>query len=180
MKNLFVLLLVILVTSCNSSNKNTSQEAVSDYEDEMVVSLGDWQQGYYKDEFGDATDTKLVFQQVEGTFHYNDTDKMDMTADIIVDEEDVFFRLKSSTYEAEQDDITFSFKDESGSVTDFQMIANKNGYISAATEEGEAALRELLYRGGVLKVVAEVRWLGATKTYNFSFNADELENALNY
>jgi hypothetical protein len=180
MKYLFVLLFVILVTSCNSSNKNTSQEAVSDYEDEMVVSLGDWQQGYYKDEFGDATDIKLVYQQVAGTFHYNDTDKMDMTVDIIVDEEDVFFRLKSATYEAEQDDITFSFKDENGSVTDFQMIANKNGYISAATEEEQIALRELLYRGGVLKVVAEVRWLGSTKTYNFTFNADDLENALNY
>lgn len=180
MKNLFVLLLVILVTSCNSSNKNTSQEAVSDYEDEIVVSLGDWQQGYYKDEFGDATDTKLVYQQVEGTFHYNDTDKMEMTADIIVDEEDVFFRLKSSTYEAEQDDITFSFKDENGHVSEFQMVANKNGYISAATEEEQIALRELLYRGGVLKVVAEVRWLGSTKTYNYTFNADDLENALNY
>ena len=29
------------------------------------VSLGDWEQGYYKDEFGDNTDTKLVYRMVK-------------------------------------------------------------------------------------------------------------------
>lgn len=97
-KYLLFALILPLFASCNSSNKSASQEAVGDYENEMIVSLGDWEQGYYKDEFGDDTDTKLVYQQVEGTFHYNDTDKMDMTADIIVDEEDVFFRLNNVTF----------------------------------------------------------------------------------
>ena len=101
-----------------------------------------------------------------------------MTADIIVDKEEVMFRLLSANiYVSDEDDIVFKIKDEEGDVYEFIMKANKNGYLRTTTEEDDIILKNLLFKGGWLKVIAEVNKRWGKETYNFTFNADCLENA---
>lgn len=102
-----------------------------------------------------------------------------MTAEIIVDAEDVLFRLKwLTTYESNADDIIFRIKDDNNNVSEFNMKANKSGYVKPNTEEEATALRNLLYKGGVLRVVATVTRRWGESYYKFSFNANGVENVL--
>ncbi len=166
--------------ACKSANKqsNDSSIAVSD-DEEVVVPMGQWEIGYYKDDFGEFTDEKYVYQVVDGFYKYQDTDEMNMVAYIVVDDTDVLFRLKTlSTYESDREDVTFAFKYDSGAICEFKMIADKDGYITASTQQEKINLRQLLCNGGEIRVSAVVRWLGEEKKFNFSFDADDLENAL--
>ena len=178
MKQIIYLFAILVLSACNINNKQTNDDTSYTDDSEIVVTLGDWEEGYYKDEFGDNTDVKLVYQKVKGTHQYEDTEKMDITADIIVDKEEVMFRLLSANiYVSDEDDIVFKIKDKEGDVYEFIMKANKNGYLRTTTEEDDIILKNLLFKGGWLKVIAEANKRWGKETYHFTFNADCLENA---
>ena len=198
-KIVYLVLVLVMFTACKINNKQNNivtddtdvvelvENETDDVETvdntteeiETVVSLGDWKEGYYKDEFGEDTNVKLAFQEVKGKYSEPDTDESsNMTAEIIVDAE-VLFRLKwLTTYESNADDIIFRIKDDNNNVSEFNMKANKSGYVKPNTEEEATALRNLLYKGGVLRVVATVTWRWGESYYKFSFNANGVENVL--
>ncbi len=199
-KIVYLVLVLVMFTACKINNKQNNivtddtdvvelvENETDDVETvdntteeiETVVSLGDWKEDYYKDEFGEDTNVKLAFQEVKGKYSEPDTDESsNMTAEIIVDAEDVLFRLKwLTTYESNADDIIFRIKDDNNNVSEFNMKANKSGYVKPNTEEEATALRNLLYKGGVLRVVATVTRRWGESYYKFSFNANGVENIL--
>lgn len=181
MKQLIILWLILSLSACKTNNKQANNDNNFIDDTEITVSIGDWEEGYYKDEFGDNTDVKLVYQKVKGTYHYDDTEKMDMTADIIVDEDEVIIRLLSgATYVSDEDNIILKIKDEEDEVYEFIMKANKSGYIRTTNEDDDIMFKNILSKGGWLKVIAEVNKKWGKETYNFAFNADDLENAMSY
>lgn len=104
-----------------------------------------------------------------------------MTADIIVDEDEVIIRLLSgATYVSDEDNIILKIKDEEDEVYEFIMKANKSGYIRTTNEDDDIMFKNILSKGGWLKVIAEVNKKWGKETYNFAFNADDLENAMSY
>lgn len=179
MKYILFIAMIMALASCKVGN-NTASESNDTDDTEIVVSMGDWKEGYYKDEFGDNTDVRLVFQEVEGTHQYEDSDKGRATVYIIVDEDDILFRLKTLTYESDEDDVLFKIKDVSDNIFEFQMKANNYGYISATTSDQNEALRELLLNSTWLKVLAVINNYTGETSYNFTFNAEGLEDALMY
>ena len=155
-KIVYLVLVLVMFTACKINNKQNNivtddtdvvelvENETDDVETvdntteeiETVVSLGDWKEGYYKDEFGEDTNVKLAFQEVKGKYSEPDTDESsNMTAEIIVDAEDVLFRLKwLTTYESNADDIIFRIKDDNNIVSEFNMKANKSGYVKPNTD----------------------------------------------
>lgn len=75
MKQIIYLFAILVLSACNINNKQTNDDTSYTDDSEIVVTLGDWEEGYYKDEFGDNTDVKLVYQKVKGTHQYEDTEK---------------------------------------------------------------------------------------------------------
>lgn len=77
-----------------------------------------------------------------------------MTADIIVDKEEVMFRLLSANiYVSDEDDIVFKIKDKEGDVYEFIMKANKNGYLRTTTEEDDIILKTYFSKVDGLKLL---------------------------
>ena len=57
MKQIIYLFAILVLSACNINNKQTNDDTSYTDDSEIVVTLGDWEEGYYKDEFGDIIPT---------------------------------------------------------------------------------------------------------------------------
>ena len=185
-----LLIAVLAFFSCQkkyTASKADKEEEVSDVLSSMenVVGtedgLGDWEIEYYVDEFQEQTDEKYIKQTALGTFSNSATTNSDLLAYILVDKDDIRFRLQEyeSSYVKEDEPIYFRVKSSDSLITELDMWVNRDGYVefSSYYKEMQDSLKNILLRGGEVKFSGVIDHYSKS-TYHFTINADKFQNAL--
>ena len=143
--------------------------------------LGDWRIDNYVDEFQEKTDERYIYQTSLGTFSNSATTNSDLLARILIDKKQIRLRLQEYAHHYVKESATFMLRVKSGddTVSDFSMWANSDGYIEFMSyhKDEEDSLRHILLRGGEVRFYGVINHYGKS-TYNFSFKADCLQNAI--
>ena len=143
--------------------------------------LGDWRIDNYVDDFNEKTSVKYIRQTSFGTFSNSATTNSDLAAIIIIDNNNIRFQLLEygSHHVKASETIQFKIKDKEGEIFEFKAFINESGYINLSSDrkKGYDSLLAALLKGGEVKFYAVRDYYGRS-TYNFSFNCDYLQNAL--
>lgn len=156
---------------------STSQSNLSSNEPQ----LGDWRISNYVDEFNEKTSVRYIRQSSLGTFSNSATTNSDLIAIILIDKNDIRFQLLEygSHYVKASETIKFKVKDSHGEIIEFSALINESGYINlySGRKQDHDSLLAALLKGGEVKFYGIRDYYGRS-TYNFSFNCDYLQNAL--
>jgi len=177
-----VMLLCVLVIAFFSA---VSVDIESSSDDSDVTSsietdeerYGQWTIREYVNDFDEPTGEKYVFQKTtDGSFSNSATTNSELTAEILIDKDDVRIQLKEygNYYAKDEEFIAFQVKRHEEIVTLRGLnFINNQGYI---TIDDDSILKNILLKGGEVKFYGNVN--NGRSTYNFSFNGDKLKEAL--
>lgn len=171
---LCVVVIALFSVDIESSSDDSSVTSAIETDENRY---GQWTISEYVNDFDEPTGEKYVFQKTtNGSFSNSATTNSELTAEILIDKDDVRIMLKEygKYYAKDEEFIAFQVKRHEEIVTlrGFNFI-NNQGYI---TIDDDSILKNILLKGGEVKFYGNVN--NGRSTYNFSFNGDKLKEAL--
>jgi hypothetical protein len=146
-----------------------------------INNLGDWQIGYYVDDFGERTDEYFVSMYLFGTFSNSATTNSELKVRFMIDKNSSRIQL----YEYASDhplkgEGTIEFKIRDKDNKEYEIRAFNSDYgNTTVNDEDDKKLRKILLSGGSIKFIAEADRFGSPSIYKFTIkNADWFENAI--
>lgn len=138
---------------------------------------GFWTIENYVNDFNETTGEKYVLQIAEnGSFSNSATTNSELTAEILIDQNDIRVKLKEydDFYAKDEEYIDFKAK-RNNDVIDLHGFIDNQGYIDVGNTNS-SPLMKLLLQGGAVKFYGSVN--NGSSTYNFTIIGDHLKDAL--
>ena len=146
-----------------------------------INNLGDWEIGYYVDDFGERTGEYFVSRYIDGTFSNSATTNSELKVRFMIDKNSS--RIQLYEYAGNhpikgEGFIYFKVRDKNNKEHNIRAYNSDYGNTSIEKEH-DYLLRKILLAGGQIKFIAEADKYGSPSTYKFTIeNADWFENAI--
>lgn len=180
MRNFILFLNIIgLFMACNTNQKQSQSDSINNDEEVEMIELGDWEIGEYVNEFKEETGETYIYQKVKGTYNYLNSPDNDLTAKIYVNDNGIYFDIDGPIITTVYDvPFVLKAKDNSGDITEVNLLQKTDGYIYPSTENDVSKLIDLfIAQEENIKFYAEIE---DNIRINFTMNPRQMMEALEY